>query len=278
MADRPAARQPGRVPAATAPAEPVTGADLAGGLRQLGVAAGGIVMVHASLSRLGWVAGGSETVIRALLAATGTVCAQVCWRYAPLDLAAGAPLPFDPATAEAARFEGRVAERLRTWPGALRSANADTGVAAVGDRARWLVEPHAHDDGFGPETPYARLVEAGGQVVLLGAPLEAISLLHHAEAIARVRERRRVHYRLPLRGRGGEIVWRECEDIDVRRGPVPYEDVLAPGGGPPLAVIAAAALDAGLGERATIGAATCHRFDAAPLVRFAREWLEARFA
>jgi aminoglycoside 3-N-acetyltransferase len=256
--------------------------ELEAGLRRIGVAAGGIVMVHASLSAFGWVVGGSETVVRALLATVGpegTVCAQVSWRETPLDLPnaqraayAAAPLPFDPDVAEAARFEGRVAERLRTWPGARRSANADTGVAAVGARAEWLVAPHGPDDGFGPGTPYARLVEAGGQVLLLGAPLHTISLLHHAEAIASVPGKRRVRYRVPVAA-GASVAWRWCEDIDVRGGPVPYA-----GEGEPLAGIARDALAAGIGVRALIGRAECHRFGAAPLAGFARAWLEERFA
>jgi aminoglycoside 3-N-acetyltransferase len=269
---------------------PLTGPELLAGLQRIGVASGGIVMVHASLSRLGWVVGGSEAVVRSLLAAvgpSGTICAQVSWQETPLDLLghpashrrayAAAPLPFVPEVAEAARFEGRLAERVRTWPGARRSANADTGVAAVGAQADWLVEPHGPDDGFGRGTPYARLVQAGGQVLLLGAPLETISLLHHAEAIARVREKRRVRYRLPVAGAGGVVQWRDCEDLDVRNGPVPYERVVRDGE-PPLAVIARAALAAGVGERGRIGAAPCHLFSAAPLVRFARRWLEERFA
>jgi aminoglycoside 3-N-acetyltransferase len=271
------------------PPAPLTGPELLAGLRHIGVAAGGIVMVHASLSRLGWVVGGSETVLRALLSAvgpSGTICAQVSWQETPLDLMThpvshrraydAAPLPFEPQVAEAARFEGRLAERLRTWPGARRSDNADTGVAAVGARAAWLVDPHGPDHGFGPGTPYARLVEASGQVLLLGAPLHTISLLHHAEAIARIPAKRRVRYRIPLPGPGG-VQWRECEDIDVRDGPVPYERAV-PAGEPPLAAIARAALAAGIGERGRIGAAQAHLFSARPLVAFARGWLEARFA
>jgi aminoglycoside 3-N-acetyltransferase len=157
----------------------------------------------------------------------------------------------------------------------LRSANPDSGIAAIGARARWLVEPHGPDDGFGPATPYARLVEADGQVLLLGAPLESISVLHHAEATAAV-PAKRVRYRVPVQRSAG-IDWQTCEDIDVRGGPVPYEEVIRPGE-PPLAVIARAALSAGVGTRGRIGGAACHLFRAAPLVRFATGWLEERFA
>jgi aminoglycoside 3-N-acetyltransferase len=141
----------------------------------------------------------------------------------------------------------------------------------VGARAAWLVSGHPLDDGFGPGTPYARLVGAHGDVLLLGAPLETISLLHHAEAIARVARKRRVRYRVRLADG-----WRACEDIDVRGGPFDYARVV-PDGEPPLAHIAASALAAGVGTRGEIAGAPCHRFPAEGLTRFAARWLEERF-
>jgi aminoglycoside 3-N-acetyltransferase len=270
-------------------AGPVTRADLVAGLDALGVRERAIVMVHASLSRFGWVLGGTETVVRALLQAVGrhgTICAQASWEDGSFGIDAWPerwrvayerdPLPFDPVTSEAAHFEGRLAERIRTWPGACRSANPDSNVAAVGSRAAWLTADHAGDDGFGPGTPYARLVEADAQILLLGAPLNTISLLHHAEATASVSGKRRVRYRAPL-SVNGMIAWHWFEDIDVRRGPVPYERVL-PDGESPIAVITQAALDAGVGWSRPIGAARCHLFPAPELTTFARRWIEERFA
>src|SRR4029078_4093207 len=46
-------------------------------------------------------------------------------------------------------------------------------------------------------TPYARVIQRGGQVVLLGAPLDTITLVHHAEAIARVDGQRRAEWHVP---------------------------------------------------------------------------------
>jgi aminoglycoside 3-N-acetyltransferase len=268
---------------------PLTRGELERGIRELGVRDGAAVIVHASLSRLGWVVGGSETVVRALLAAvgpSGTICAQTSWEDSPLGLdgwpshwrrayESEAP-PFDPDVSEAAHFEGRLAERIRTWPGACRSGNPDASVAAVGARARELTADHSCDDAFGPGTPYARLVALRGQVLLLGAPLHTISLLHHAEALAAVPAKRRVAYRVPLRVNGG-VRWRRCHDIDVRDGPFPYARHV-PAGQEPLEEIARAALAAGLGDRLPIGRAACHRFEADDLTDFARAWIEDRFA
>jgi aminoglycoside 3-N-acetyltransferase len=264
---------------------PVTQSQLRAGLREIGVRDGGTVMVHVRMRAFGWIVGGADSLVLALLEAVGaggTLCAQVSCEDLPVELEAWPPAwrdayerelpPFDVQRSEAGRFEGRFAERLRTWPGARRSANPDTSVAALGARSEWLVEPHALGDGFGRGTPYARLVEAAGDVLLLGAPLETISLLHHAEAIAGIPRKRRVGYRVRLASG-----WRACEDIDVRGGVYDYARVLGDDE-PPLRAIAQAALEAGVGTRATIGGAECHRFPAAALTAFATGWLEERFA
>jgi aminoglycoside 3-N-acetyltransferase len=263
---------------------PVTRSQLAADLERLGVVEG-VAMVHASLSSLGWVVGGSQTVVEALLdrlGPRGTLCAQASWEDIPFGHAgwpdawrdayeAELP-PFDPALSAAAPYEGRLAERIRTWPGAHRSANPGTGIAAIGHRAAELTADHGLDDGFGADTPYARLVAAGGQVVLLGAPLQTISLLHHAEAIARA-PKRWVTYRLPLARRS----WVPIREIDVWGGVYPYANAL-PAGAAPLGVIAASARSAGVGRRGTVGTATAYFFPAAELTAFAVAWLERRFA
>jgi hypothetical protein len=85
------------------------------------------------------------------------------------------PPVFDVATGEAARDHGRIPERLRTWPGAQRSDHPEASVVAVGARADELTRDHPHDDAYGPDSPFARLVAAEGQVLMLAAPLETIT-------------------------------------------------------------------------------------------------------
>ena len=62
--------------------QPVRRSELIAGIRELGVREGSLVLVHASLSSLGWVVGGPETVVRALLEAfgpAGTLAAVASW-------------------------------------------------------------------------------------------------------------------------------------------------------------------------------------------------------
>jgi aminoglycoside 3-N-acetyltransferase len=260
---------------------------LAAGLRRLGVREGGIVMVHTRMSALGHVVGGSETVVRALLDAVGregTVAAYAGWEehvYRPEERPAehrdaylAEPPVFDVATAEAVREHGRIPERLRTWPGAERSDHPEASVVAVGPKAAWLTAEHPGDDAYGPGTPFARLVETDGQVLLLGAPLETITLLHHAEALARVPEKRRVVYRVWVSEQGSPVE-RTFSDIDTGSGALPYERLGLEED--ELAAIARAGLAAGIGVRGPVGRSVSHLFAARELTAFAVEWLEKRF-
>jgi aminoglycoside 3-N-acetyltransferase len=262
----------------------VTRSRLAADLRALGVREGGVAMVHTRMSALGHVVGAAETVVLALLDALGpdgTVMAYASWAehvYRDTDRAAehrGAyaaePPVFDPATGEVDRSYGRVPERIRTWPGALRSAHPEAGVVAVGPRAGWLTATHPDGGGYGPGSPFARLVEAGGQVLMLGAPLDTVTLLHHAEGIARVPDKRRVTFRVRLAG--GEE--REYTDIDTEHGAFRYEDLDL--GDDEFAFIARAALGAGIGVRGRVGEGESHVFPARELTAFAVAWMEERF-
>src|SRR5690349_10879656 len=146
-------------------------------LRALGVREGSALMVHVRMSALGWVIGGSGTVVSALLEALGpegTLMAYASWQehvyhageWPPehRDAYLAEPPVFDPATAEAARDHGRIPERVRTWPGAERSVHPEASMVAIGRLARELTADHPQDDGYGPDSPCGRLVADGADV------------------------------------------------------------------------------------------------------------------
>jgi aminoglycoside 3-N-acetyltransferase len=280
------------MPADPGPRRFVRRSELAAGIRAIGVAEGDVVFVHTSMRSLGWVVGGAESVVNALLDAVGphgTVAAVASWSDIPLRMDEWEParrrayleeMPgFDPEHSEANPLYGRLPERLRSWPGSRKSAHPDQRVIAVGARAEWLTESHPLNDSFGPGTPFARLVEAGGLVLMLGAPLRSLTLLHHAEALADLPGKRRRTYALPFASPGG-TEWRQLHDIDVEYGPFPYADAVR-GGSDPLEGIAAmarSALAVGIGERGMVAGAESHLFPAAALIRSAMTWLEERFS
>ena len=245
-------------------------------------------MVHCRLSALGRVVGGAEVVVRALFDALGpggTLVAYTGWQDAPpddVDALDGEQRRayleeqpgYDPRVALSRRDHGRVPELLRTWPGALHSGHPEAGVAAVGALAGEITASHPNDDAYGAGTPYARVVEFGGQVAMLGAPLDTVTLAHHAEAIAEVPDKRRVVYRYPVL-EGGERVWRTFSDIDTSDGALPYERLI--GEEDYVGYLARSALAARCGTSGPVGEATAYLFDAPKLVEHAVGWIERSF-
>lgn len=177
--------------------------------------------------------------------------------------------PFDPARSRAARSYGAFPEFLRTWPEAHRSANPGASVAAIGTHAAWLTAEHPLDYGYGPGSPLAKLVATAGKVLMLGAPLDTMTLLHHAEHLARLPNKRIIRDEIPLAVADGTR-WRKVEEFDTAAPVVDGldEDYFA--------MIVTEYLATGQGTRTVIGAAPSVLVDAAPISAFAVHWLESR--
>ena len=177
---------------------PRTRASLAADLRALGVQAGDVLMVHASLSNLGWVAGGPVAVIQALQDAVtpkGTLIMptftlyltdpagwrrfavpEAWWPTIRAEISA-----FDPALTPS-RGMGRIAELFRTWPDARRSNHPHSSFAAWGKHAEAVTADHPLAFSLGEGSPLSRVYDLQGRVLLLGT--EVNSSLHLAEVRA----------------------------------------------------------------------------------------------
>lgn len=257
--------------------------DLARDLTALGLEQGDIVLGHAGLRSVGPMIAGPDTLIAALrqvVGADGTVMAYADWQGAPeqacdeeghiLPEWREHVLPFDPAASRAIRDNGAFPEFLRTTPGALRSLSPGPSMVALGAKAAWLIDPHPLDYGYGPGTPLARLVEAGGKVVMIGAPWETMTLLHHAEHLADIPGKRVVRWDVPFL-EDGQTVWRTVEEYDTGNPVVDgldddyfdrvVRDFVAAGGG----------------RQGKVGSADALLVEAPAMTRFAVDWLERRF-
>lgn len=88
--------------------------------------------------------------------------------------------PFDPARTPSERV-GRLAETLRTMPGALRSRHPQTSFAALGRDAEAIVGGHDPTDHLGERSPLARLYDAEAVVLLIGVGFGVCTAFHLAE-------------------------------------------------------------------------------------------------
>jgi len=251
-------------------------------LRALGLAEGQTVMLHASVKNIGWIVGGPDVVIEAVLEVVGedgTLMMLTSWEDIPHGLASWpkdrqeaylAECPaFDPARSRADhRHMSILAEYLRTRPHSYRSRHP-YGYAAVGKRAEWITseQPWQYREGKG--SPLEKLCEASGYVVVLGAPLANVTLLHHSEHIAKVPNKRVDRYKMPIL-RDGRRTWVEFEEYDTSHGIVDWPDDY-------FETIIHEYLAAGNGRTGRVGAADAYQFGAASLNAFAIRWMEEHF-
>lgn len=160
--------------------------DLVAGFRQIGLAAGHIVLAHSSLSSFGHVEGGARTVIDALLETVGppgTLMVPTFTGSAALN--AQNPPVFDPA--KTPPWTGRIPETLLSYPQARRSHHPTHSIAALGARAEELVAGHEYClTPCGADSPYARLAAWDGYVLLIGVGYERCTLFHHVEELVGV--------------------------------------------------------------------------------------------
>lgn len=155
--------------------------------RALGLRDGDVVLVHSSLSGLGWVEGGAETVIDTLVDAVGPTGAVLF----PTLTGTEEDGPAQPPVTELATtpcWTGRIPETARRRPEAVRSVHPTHSVSAIGARAADFAT--GHESSHTPcdaHSPYVRLMEEGGKLLLLGGVThESNTSLHALEEMADV--------------------------------------------------------------------------------------------
>ena len=249
-------------------------------LDRIGITAGDTVMVHAAMSKVGPLLNGPDALTRALLdvlGPEGTMMVYTSWDSVHDDLMddEGHVLPewrdhvpgFDVAASRAVRMNGIIAEFVRTTPGARRSANPGASVAALGRLADWITADHPQDYGFGPGTPLAKLVEVEGRVLMVGAPWDNMTLVHHADHLANIPGKNMVRHEVPFAGISG-TEWRFMEEFDTTE---PILDGMPENY---IEQIVEAFVADGNGHERAIGLAPSLLVEAKPMCAFAVSWLE----
>lgn len=155
------------------------------GLAESGLRRGDIVLVHSSLSSIGYVLGGAETVIDALLesvGSTGTVMVPTFPFRGPMaDYVDGDPF-FDVRATPS--LMGEITERFRLRPEAVRSCHPTHPVAAIGPAGERLLADHLNSRyPFDRSSPFYNLIKEDGSVLLLGVGYETMTVLRTFECV-----------------------------------------------------------------------------------------------
>ena len=156
------------------PRDMVTRARLVADLKALGLKRGMDVIVHSSLSRIGHVVGGPDTVVEALVAVIGRTGTLVMPSFNH-----GEAYVFNPMATRTKN--GAVPDAMWRRADAVRSVQASHAVAAIGPKAEALCEGHTQAGIWGADSPIGRLIQWGGYILSLGVGQTSSSAYHVAE-------------------------------------------------------------------------------------------------
>ena len=136
------------------------------GLRELGLQAEDVVLLHSSLSSLGEVEGGADALVDAFLNVLESGGTLVVPTFGDL---------------------GIVTKVVENRPEAVSSIHPFASVAAIGGRAQEICRDHwKAETAHAEETPYLRIADMGGYVCLLGVDQDRNTTLHAVEAMLKL--------------------------------------------------------------------------------------------
>ncbi|WP_409252363.1 aminoglycoside N(3)-acetyltransferase [Bacillus sp. SCS-153A] len=252
---------------------PHTTTSLTEDFQQMGVRKGMTLIVHSSLSSLGWVCGGAVAVVKALMEAVGNEGTLIMpsqsagnsdpaeWEQPPVPkewwpIIREEMPAYDPDYTPT-RGMGAIADTFRGFPGVKRSSHPVYSFTAWGKHADYILSEQPLEEGFGPNSPLAKIYELDGEILLLGVTHDSNTSLHFAEHSIQGRER--VQKGTAMK-ENGHRVWKTYEEILYDSDP--FEK---------------------LGEEfeknqpvktAMIGNAACKLMKQRSAVDFARDWLQ----
>jgi len=144
---------------------------------------GDLVMVHSSLSRVGNVTGGPETVCRVLqsvLTDQGTLLMPSYHQPEPILSMIHRGVVVDLRTAQS--HMGSITETFRNLPGVKRSSHPFSSVCAWGRYAHEVTANHSSSPYIcGPRSPFHELLNRSGRYMGIGVDIRVIALYHVLE-------------------------------------------------------------------------------------------------
>lgn len=163
------------------PLPSVTQTQIEDALHRLGIQPGDGLMVHSALQLLGQPEGGPALYLRALLEVIGPEGTLVVPSYA---FVFHKGIDYDPESTPS-KGMGVFAELVRQHPAARRTRHPMQPLSVIGPLAEELAAldtPSAYESG----SPADHMLKQGFKLLLLGADIQAVSMVHYSEQRAAV--------------------------------------------------------------------------------------------
>ncbi|MFA6929015.1 MAG: AAC(3) family N-acetyltransferase [Lentisphaeria bacterium] len=157
---------------------------------EAGVVAGDTVLIHGSLSSMGWVQRGAASVFDGVLSAAspgGTVAMPTLWYNGTEER--NFPEQFDVRNSPA--WNGALAEGMRKDPNSFRSQHFSHAVSALGRRAEELTRDSGvtglapspwSETAFAAASPWQRLYEWNALYAFIGVDFSVCTMKHYIES------------------------------------------------------------------------------------------------
>ena len=151
-------------------------------LLSLGITSSDNLLVHSSLSSLGWVEGGAITVIQALIETLpegNLLMPALTYEYINKEN----PKFYTKTTPVCV---GIIPETFRNYPGVIRSSHPTHSICVYGKQAAEIAGSHHMDNTpVGENSPLNKLPKLGGKILMLGCGLRPNTSMHGVEEAAK---------------------------------------------------------------------------------------------
>ena len=168
--------------------KPVTKDDLIHKFSELGIKRGDTLLVHASLSSLGYVVGGAEALylaLREVIGIEGTIVVPsqtveisdpASWQYPPVPDEWHAvirdAMPAYSKELSYSKAMGAFSQFIGILPNSIRSNHPMYSFTAIGEKAIEIIGQDSFDFPFGDESPLGRLYSIGAKILMIGTDFE----------------------------------------------------------------------------------------------------------
>jgi aminoglycoside 3-N-acetyltransferase len=210
----------------------VTKDNIISGLIKLNVQKGDRLICHVSLSSLGWVVGGSPSIVDALCDVvtkdgiimfpthTGHYSDPKFWENPPVpeewyNIIYEHMPPFRSDITPCRSTIGKVAETFRNYPNACRSSHPVRSVSAMGIGAESIVSIHTYDFPHGKNSPIHKMFQKNAKILLLGVSNMKNTSLHLCEYLSELSQDIRIQ-KAPILNNQGERELITYKDIKYK--------------------------------------------------------------